>query len=160
MLAINREPLYKNRLFLSSLAVFSGFLLTVGLLRAMAPVTNEISQSAQSNSERRAASLIPIRASGSESSSESGKSNAGEGQSQGTSKSQASSSGWIAPASTPKGASSSSQPSQASPASSEQQSGSTTPVQPTPTAPTPTPTTPASDPEPTCSVNVLDLVCL
>src|SRR5689334_21122615 len=72
MLAINREPIYRNKLFLSSLAVIIGFGLTVGLLRAVAPANTQTNQSAQTRSSDRASGLIPIKTDESESRSESG----------------------------------------------------------------------------------------
>lgn len=73
MLAIQHEPLYKNKYFLSTVAVSAGFFVTVGIIRLANPVDTSTNQSAQASSDRRAASLIPINASESESSSESGK---------------------------------------------------------------------------------------
>lgn len=70
MLTIDRDPIYKNKLFLGGVAVMSGFVLTMGIIRLANPVDNTTSQSTQSTSDRRAASLIPISASESESSSE------------------------------------------------------------------------------------------
>ena len=74
MLIIDREPLYKNKFFLGGLAVLSGFVLTMGIIRLVNPANDITSQSTQSTSDRRAASLIPIPASDSESSSEDGSS--------------------------------------------------------------------------------------
>lgn len=73
MLAIERAPLYKNRFVLSGMAVLAGFLVTVGIIRAANPIDTSTNQSAQSSSERRATSIVPIKSSESESSSESGK---------------------------------------------------------------------------------------
>ncbi len=70
MLAIEREPLYKNRLLLSAIAVTLGFILTVAIIRAVLPA-DSTQQSAQTNTDRRSSSLIPVSASESESSSES-----------------------------------------------------------------------------------------
>lgn len=70
MLTIDREPIYKNKFFLGGVAVISGFVLTMGVIRLTNPVDNTTNQSTQSTSDGRAASLIPISASGSESSPE------------------------------------------------------------------------------------------
>jgi len=59
-------------LVLSGMAVVAGFVATVGLIRTMAPAEQPTTQNAQTSSSRRAASLLPVRASSSESGSESG----------------------------------------------------------------------------------------
>lgn len=75
MLSINRVPIYKNKLFLSTMSVLTGFVMTVGIIRAVNPPDTSTNQSVLTGSDGRASSLIPINASASESSSESGKSN-------------------------------------------------------------------------------------
>lgn len=121
MLIIDREPLYKNKFFLGGLAVLSGFVLTMGIIRLVNPANDTTSQSTQSTSDRRAASLIPIPASDSESSSEDGSSNEPE-------VTDGSASGAVAPAPSTAWPGSTSQPgSQLQPTSS---SGSATTPQP------------------------------
>jgi hypothetical protein len=71
MLHIDRQPLYKNRLLLSGIAVFSGFFVTVGAIQFIDPNEENDNQSAQSSEERRATNLIPINASEEEKSPES-----------------------------------------------------------------------------------------
>jgi cytoskeletal protein RodZ len=71
MLHIDRQPLYKNRLLLSGIAVFSGFFVTVGAIQLVDPNEENDNQSAQSSEDRRATNLIPINASEEEKSSES-----------------------------------------------------------------------------------------
>lgn len=68
MLSIKRDPIYKNKLFLSSLAVVSGFVMTVGIIRAVNPT--DTSEQAAQTTDRRSSGLIPINASTAESSSE------------------------------------------------------------------------------------------
>jgi|GEM_PF-1725040 cobalamin biosynthesis Mg chelatase CobN len=74
MLAIERVPIYKNKLFLSTMSVLTGFVMTVGVIRAVNPPDTTSQQSVLSGSDGRASSLIPINASLSEASSESGNS--------------------------------------------------------------------------------------
>jgi hypothetical protein len=73
MLAIERMPYYKNKLLLSSMAVIAGFVMTVGIIRAVNPPDTSVSQSVVPNSDKRATSIFPVHASSSESSSESAK---------------------------------------------------------------------------------------
>ena len=157
MLAIEREPLYKNKLLLSTLAVATGFIITVGIIRAVSPAdtTNE---SAQTSSDRRSSSLIPINASESESSSESGSSTEENPEAKdqtepvATQPAQSPSGGqstWTAPA--PKQSSTAAQP-----APAPTQSTATAPAATSP-APQPEPTEPA---EQNCTVGLLDLVCI
>jgi len=75
MLSIERVPIYKNKLFLSTMSVLTGFVMTVGIIRAVNPHDTSTNQSVLTDSDGRASSLIPINASKSESSSESGKAN-------------------------------------------------------------------------------------
>lgn len=72
MLAIDRMPLYKNKPLMSSLAVVAGFVLTVGIIHAVSPGDTSSHQSALPTYDRPAASLIPVKASSSETASESG----------------------------------------------------------------------------------------
>lgn len=143
MLAITREPIYKNKLLLSSLAVFAGFIVTVGIIRVLNPVTDTTSQSTQSSSDRRASSLIPINASDSETSSESGKKTddttaQGTAQAPDTQGTGAAGSPWIAPSPTAPAPTSPSQPA----ANRSTSSGTaSTPSQPSATSPTSQPTT-------------------
>ena len=152
MLAINREPLYKNRLVLSGLAVFSGFLITVGIVRTLAPANEQSSQTAQTTEERRSRSLVPIKASGSESSSESGSSETQASETTGSpSGQQPAASPWTTP--TTQNGSSSSSPSAQTP--QEQPTGQTSNP-----ASSPTPTQPAPS-QPTCTVGLLNqLICI
>jgi hypothetical protein len=68
MLAIQQTPIYRNKLFVSSVAVIAGFLLTVGLIRAF--TTPQVTQQSVQDG-RRSTMLLPISASPSEKNSES-----------------------------------------------------------------------------------------
>ena len=152
MLAINREPLYKNRLVLSGLAVFSGFLITVGIVRTLAPANEQASQTAQSTEERRSRSLVPIKASGSESSSESGSGATQASETTGpASGQQPVASPWVTP-STQNGSNSSS-PSTQTPQDQPTSQASNPASSPAPAQPAPS--------QPTCTVGLLNqLICI
>ena len=170
MLAINRSPFYKNKLLLSSLAVFAGFFVTVGIIRAIDPVNDSTSQSTQTNSDRRASSLIPINASDAEKSSESQNDKNDSNTSSDTaatgsgSATPAGSSTWIAPAPSSSGSGASPRTATSSGTAS---SSTTSPTQSsTPTSSSTSQTTPTS-PQPaptktqTCVLDMLgvQLIC-
>lgn len=155
MLAIEREPIYKNRYMLGALAIVAGFVVTFGAIRILNPADTSPNQSAQTKSDRRAASLIPVKASKSETSSESDKKDASTSSSndvsiQGTS---TTSSQWLSPSTT---SSSSSPSATATPTQSTTTAQSTT--SPTSTS-SPTSSTTSSEPiQPAPDPNCIDIL--
>ncbi|MBC7512505.1 hypothetical protein H7142_02500 [Candidatus Saccharibacteria bacterium] len=97
MLSINRQPRYKNKFLLITLAVSLGFVVTVGIIRVVNPLVPSTGQSGQTTNDRRASSLIPINASDSEKSPESDNSATSPDATAPTTEKSSSSSPWVAP---------------------------------------------------------------
>ena len=139
------------------MAVVAGFVVTVGIIRLANPVDTTTNQSAQSGTDRRAASLIPINASDAEKSSESGESKTASSSGTAAPSKNTSSSSWVAPAPAPATSGSSSQPASTAPSNQ----GSTQTPQQTASTPAPTPATEPSQPEAEdCTIGLAGLICI
>jgi len=156
MLAIQREPLYKNKLFLSSLSVVVGFVMTVGIIRLVNP-SSTAQQSAQTTSERRSSTLIPINASESESASESKSDTASTSGAEDTAAPVASQQPSAQGSWTTTSPSSTSQTS--APSGTSQSSTSANPTPATPATASPDPA-PADPPAEQCTIDLLNVICL
>lgn len=159
MLAIERVPIYKNKLFLSTMSVLTGFVMTVGVIRAVNPPDTSTNQSALTGSDGRAASLIPINSSESESSSESGKSKGDTNAAAGAGAEVSSSQGSVSGSTTTRASASPSAGTTSTQIQSAQ-SASTSSNDQAPAKPTPDPVKPAET-NPMCLVTLLNigLVC-